>query len=166
MVLSRVHARDNFPLFTNGAVDSSLRVGWNNVYNLKIQPAKDKLNIYKLTWYYKATDTKIRGAKIFVDHKYYPMDVVIKDNSIVAKAEWSHPLPVTEDGLSVQLMLDINQSYPSSLVQVYLQNDIVAGDPKDIWEDNIIWSQDNKLANSYLLPNLPLEPMVLDYNID
>lgn len=164
MVLSRLHSLDNYPLFETGAIDYSLRVGWNNVYSLKVRPAKkEDVNIHKLTWYYKASNTKVRGAKIFIDHKYYPMDLVINDNNIIAKAEWSNPLPVTEGGLNIRLMLDLDQSHPDSTLEVYLQNDILAGDPDNIWDDKIIWSYNDKLNNSYLLPNLPLQPMVLDY---
>ncbi|MDQ5938903.1 MAG: hypothetical protein QG642_593, partial [Patescibacteria group bacterium] len=147
-------------------VDPKLQSAWNNVFSstIKASGAND-LNFYKLTWYYQAKNATIRGAKVFVDGQYYPMDVIIKDNNIIAKAEWSNPLPINSTGRQIQLMLDIAQASSGASVEVYLQPDIIAADPDNIWESNIVWSVGENMKNSYLMPNLPLAPTILT-NID
>jgi hypothetical protein len=166
MVLSRVHALLDYPIFESAKVDPKLQSAWNNVFSstIKASSAND-LNFYKLTWYYQAKNATIRGAKVFVDGQYYPMDVIIKDNSIIAKAEWSNPLPINSSGRQIQLMLDIAQASSGASVEVYLQPDIIAADPDNIWESNIVWSVGDNMKNSYLMPNLPLAPTILT-NID
>jgi len=145
-------------------VDPTLSTGWNNVFSTKIRSVGvDSLNFYKFTWYYQAKNTTISKAKVFVDNKYYPMDVIIKDNNIIAKAEWSNPLPINTEGHLVQLMLELSQVGLDSVIETYLQPDIITTDPDNIWEHNIVWSADKNLKNSYLLPNLPLAPTILKY---
>lgn len=165
IVLSRVHSLSDYPIFESAVVDPSLRTGWNNVFSTKIKAVgKNKINFYKFTWYYKIKNATLRQAKVFVDSKYYPMDVIIKDNTVIAKAEWSNPLPINTEGHLVQLMLNIDQLGPDSVVEAYLQPDIITTDPDSIWDYNIVWSYDaTNLKNSYLLPYLPLAPTILKY---
>ncbi len=166
MVLSRVHALADYPIFASAIVDPKLQSSWNNVFASTIKASSvNNLNFYKLTWYYQVKNTTVRGAKVFVDSKYYPMDVIIKDNYIIAKAEWSNPLPINSEGHQIQLMLDIAQTGNGASVEVYLQPDIIAADPDNIWESNIVWSVGDNMKNSYLMPNLPLAPTILT-NID
>lgn len=166
MVLSRVHSLTDYPIFDLAQIDPALQTSWNNVFATTIKASGQKIiSFYKLTWYYQAKNTTVRAAKIFVDGKYYPMDVIIKDNTITAKSEWSNPLPINSEGHQIQLMLDIVQAGRGASVQTYLQLDRAPSDTENIWESNIVWSADDNMQNSYLMPNLPLAPTILT-NID
>ncbi len=166
MILSRVHTADHYPIFESAKIDKTLQSSWNNVFSARVKSnSSSNLNFYKLTWYYQVKNATVRAAKVFVDSKYYPMDVIIKDNQIIAKAEWDNPLPVGLAGRQIQLLVDVNAVGAGSSVEVYLQPDLAKIEAENIWQSNIVWSADEKLQSSYLLPNLPLAPSILT-NID
>lgn len=164
MVLSRIQSADHYPIFESALIDQRLQSSWNNIFSAKVKSnSATNISFYKFTWYYQVKNTTVRAAKVFIDSKYYPMDIIIKDNQIIAKAQWDQPLLVGLEGRQIQLLVDLSLVVPGSSVEIYLQPDRIAINSEDPWQSKLLWSATEKLQNSYLLPNLPLAPSILSY---
>lgn len=159
--IANFYVVSEYPQFTVGDLDKNLTLGWNKIYEMDIKSVgTDQIDFNKITWALELDKVELEEAELVVDHKIYPVDLILSDDKVVAKFDWQKPLPVTKFGTKVALLVKVNSLEPNATILTYLVND----DEEMIDEDmtsNIIWSIEDRLYNSYLIPYLPLDPSVL-----
>ncbi|PLX25702.1 hypothetical protein C0580_01845 [Candidatus Parcubacteria bacterium] len=150
-----------YPQFKVGDLDKNLTLGWNKIYEMEIKSiGTDQIDFNKITWALDLDKVELEDAEMVVDHKIYPVDLILNKDRVVAKFDWQKPLPVTKLGTKVALLVKVSSLEPNATILSYLINDEEPIENDDM-TSNIIWSIGDDLYNSYLIPHLPLDPSVL-----
>jgi len=161
LMISQVEALDYYPELSLVKIDENLSLGWNQVYDLEIKALGDKnIKLNKLSWLLKTEGVQLSQAELVVDHKAYPVDIILSEDKVVAKFDWSEPLPISTTGTEIGLFVRVDSLKPNASILSYLLDDKIPL-TDDALDGNIIWSVEDELYNSYLLPYLPLEPILL-----
>lgn len=161
LMISQVEVLDYYPELSLVKTDENLSLGWNQVYDLKTKALGDKnIKLNKLSWLLKTEGAQLSQAELVVDHKAYPVDIILSEDKVVAKFDWSEPLPISTTGTEIGLFVKVDSLKSKASILSYLLDDKTPA-TDDALDGNIIWSVDGKLFNSYLLPYLPLDPILL-----
>ncbi|RJQ35198.1 hypothetical protein C4566_01145 [Candidatus Parcubacteria bacterium] len=161
ILLSNLDVVDYYPEFSLGNLEKDLNPGWNQIYDLNLKAVGNKnIKLNKITWSLKLDKVKLSQAELVIDHKAYPVDLILAEDRVVAKFDWQEPLPVSNSNTNISLLVKVEQLEPGASILSYLLAD-QAPLADDSLSANIIWSIDDNLYSSYLLPYLPLDPSFL-----
>ena len=162
LFLSEIRVVPYYLEFRNGNLDVALVDGWNKLYDMNLYAkGVEEIKVTKLSWDLNYAKVDIVKAELWVDKKLHSTDLTITEDKIVADLEQS--VLVDIDGTNVQLLIKTFGSFNAfSTLGAYLLTDT-----EEYSEDsNIIWSVEDDINNSYLLPYLPLEPSILTIQED
>lgn len=160
LFLSHLDARDYFVEFSGNQLDTVLSTGWNKIYSLNIKArGMDSFNLHKMTWQIASHNIDIGEAEILLNDQPYIADILVKDDKIIVKTDGFDPLLVTEQGIRLDLLLDVKTVKEKAKIEAIFLNDKELID--DELEGNIIWSYDGEFMNSYKMPYFPLPVSIL-----
>ncbi|MCB9802477.1 hypothetical protein H6761_00470 [Candidatus Nomurabacteria bacterium] len=160
LVLSEVKVLDNLIVLENQTNNQSLSEGWNTLFdlNLKSQASAEKTKIHKLAWEIKNLGANLEKVELWSGSDFLASAKIVNDQAVFVF--WNQDL-ILDQNLDLQLIAKVKFLADDAQVQVRFLND-----QKAISEDNsannFLWSLDGILYNSYLMPGLPLAPVILN----
>lgn len=161
--LVRVVSQNQLIKFSLLPIDKSLSQDWLAVANLSASKlGSGSVALHRLTWRLNSNLVAIKSAKILINDKVKDLDLVIKDNKIIAKTAWDDPIILSELGVNIKLLLQIDEFQAGAFIQTSLLGDDSLYQVEQ-WSDNLLWSAGASMYNAYLLPSLPLSPQLISY---
>ncbi len=161
LTLAKVISKEQLLQFSNLAIDKNINQDWLTAANISVKKlSSEEAILHRLTWRLNSNLVKIKAAKILVNDRVKNLDLVIKDDQLIAKASWSDPIVLSEFNTNIKLLLEIDKFQEGSFIQTSLLSDNQAYQT-DQWSDNLLWSVNGQKYNAYALPSLPLEPQLI-----
>jgi hypothetical protein len=117
------------------------------------------VEIYKLSWSLENFAINLEELELWINDQLYPTELVIKDNILTATF-WQHPILITDTAADLAILAKIQNLADDTRLQINFLTDqrVMSTDNS---QNNVLWSSSNVMHNSYLLPGLPLEPIIL-----
>lgn len=161
LAFNKVKANLQLIQFVTLPIDKNISQDWLAIANLSVKKlAPEPAALNRLTWHLNSSLVDIKAAKILVNDKIKNLDLVIKDDQIIAKTSWSDPIVLSEFSTNIKLLVQVDKFQEGAFIQTSL-----LGDDKqyqvDQWSDNLLWSVAGEIYNAYGLPSLPLEPQLI-----
>ncbi len=161
LTLAKVISKEQLLQFSNLAIDKNINQDWLTAANISVKKLNSEAAVlHRLTWRLDSNLVDIKAAKILVNDKVKNLDLVIKEDKLIAKAAWSDPIVLSEFNTNIKLLLQIDKFQEGSFIQTSLLSDGQAYQA-DQWSDNLLWSVNGQKYNAYALPSLPLEPQLI-----
>lgn len=163
LFLNEVLAKKQSLQFSLLPIDKNLDQGWLAVSHFSVQTlGVDEAALHRLTWRLDSNLVDIKDAKVLINDQVQNLDIVLKDQQVVAKASWTEPIKLTSLNTDIKLLLQVEQFKEGSFIQTSLMGDKQAYQA-DNWSDNFLWSTDQQSDNAYALSDLPLTPQLVGY---
>lgn len=160
--LTKLRCVQQLPEFSVLPVDKSLSQDWVSVAHLSARnQGQGNLEIYRLTWRLDSQSVDFKDIKLLVNDQIKDMDILIKDNLIVAKAPWSDPIILSSTPTDIKLLIKVEEFQAGSIIQSSLLGDVTEY-REGQWSDQLLWSSAGLMHNAYGLANLPLTPQLVE----
>ena len=160
LFLSQALVVDALPKFYQSNQASALSDGWNNIFNTSIIATGDQaVEIYKLSWLIENFAVDLEEIELWINDQLYPADLMLKDNILTATF-WQNPILLSDTKIDLAILAKIKNLADDTRSQVNFLTDqqIMSEDNS---QNNLLWAASNVMHNSYLLPGLPLAPVIL-----
>jgi hypothetical protein len=159
--LSEVIALPGLPTFSAQSSTHKLDANWNTLSAIDIQNSGEKIiNIHKLSWAIEDFGVDIENLELWINDQLYKADLEIVDG-VLAVTFWDKPLLLDDADLNIVLLGKVNILADQYRLQASLLTDKTIMSHSNS-HNNILWSVDSEMHNSYLLPDLPLAPVILE----
>ena len=161
LALSEVVFLPSLAQFTSQSSITKLGDSWNalstiNVANLGLAA----INIHKLSWSVEEFGVDVQNLELWINDQLYDADLNIDDNKVTATF-WQEPLLLGDADLDIVLLAKTKILSEDSRLQINLLTDKETMLEENS-DNNLLWSINDQMNNSYLLPNLPLAPVILE----
>ncbi len=160
ITLSRLNVLPSVLSIQSQAQRHVLTDSWNTLADLKFTNLGEQdIKLHKLAWEIKAQDIQVENFELWSQDKFLASSKVVNDQIIFTF--WGGTSLLVTDELNVQLIAKTTKTGPDSRLTANFLTDNINIQPENV-QNNFLWSVDDQLYNSYLLPGLPLTPAILE----
>lgn len=161
LVLSEVVFLPSLAQFTSQSSAAKLGDAWNALSTINIANLGSvAINIHKLSWSVEEFGIDVQNLELWINDQLYDTDLNIDDDKVTATF-WKVPLLLDDTDLNIVLLGEADILSEQSRLQINLLTDKTAMS-EDNSDNNLLWSVNSQMYNSYLLPGLPLTPVILE----
>lgn len=160
ITLSRLNVLPSILSIQSQAQRRVITDSWNTIAELKFANLGGQdIKLHKLAWQINAQDIQVESFELWSQDKFLASSKIVNDQIIFTF--WGDASLLLAEDLNVQLIAKIAKTGSDARLTANFLTDHINIQPENV-QNNFLWSVEDKLYNSYLLPGLPLTPVILE----